>query len=256
MYSGMPRSISSRTGSPKRRRRSSDSIARSRSSASSSCRSRSASRVTRKRYESRTCMPGKSTSRWCEMRSSSSTKRRSPLAASPTGTKRGSVGGIFTRAKWSSIPSRVASSSSTASESDRFEMYGKGWPLSTASGVSTGKTLSSKVRSSALCVSSSSSETRNSRMPSRSSAGSSSSLRTCICRGSDVRSRCEIAARCSVGRAAVFRTAHDLGLDLLLDRRHANHEELVEVGSVDRDELQAARAAGCVRQAPLRARGH
>ncbi len=34
MYSGMPRSISRRTGSPKRRRRNSDSIARKRSSAS------------------------------------------------------------------------------------------------------------------------------------------------------------------------------------------------------------------------------
>ena len=42
---------SSRTGSPKRRLRNSDSIARSRSSASSSCRSRSASRVTRNAYE-------------------------------------------------------------------------------------------------------------------------------------------------------------------------------------------------------------
>ena len=30
----------------------------------------------------------------------------------------------------------------------------------------------------------------------------------------------------------------DLGLDLLLEARDADHEELVEVGAVDRDELQ------------------
>ena len=48
----------------------------------------------------------------------------------------------------------------------RLEIFaGKGWPLSTASGVSTGKTLSSNVRSSALCVSSSSSPTRIKRKP-------------------------------------------------------------------------------------------
>ena len=48
--------------------------------------------------------PGKSTSRWCAIRSSSSTKRRSLAAPPSTGTKRGSVGGIFTRAKCSSTP--------------------------------------------------------------------------------------------------------------------------------------------------------
>ncbi len=51
-----------------------------------------------------------------------------PLAgrSASTGTKRGSVGGIFTRAKCSSTPSLVVSSSSTASESERLEMYGNG----------------------------------------------------------------------------------------------------------------------------------
>ena len=38
-------------------------------------------------------------------------------------------------------------------------------------------------------------------------------------------------------RAPVLGSAHHLRFDLLLDRGDANHEELVEIGSVDRDEL-------------------
>ena len=75
-------------------------------------------------------------------------------------------------------------------------------------------------------------------MPSRSSAGSSSSLSNRICCGSDARSRSRDRREVLGRRPAVFRAAHDLRLDLLLDRRDANHEELVEVRSVDRDELQ------------------
>ncbi len=39
------------------------------------------------------------------------------------------------------------------------------------------------------------------------------------------------------GRAAVLRAAHDLRLDLLLDRGYSDHKELVEVRTVNRDEL-------------------
>ena len=39
-------------------------------------------------------------------------------------------------------------------------------------------------------------------------------------------------------RATVLGASHDLRVDLLFDRRDANHEELVEVGFVDRNELQ------------------
>jgi hypothetical protein len=39
-------------------------------------------------------------------------------------------------------------------------------------------------------------------------------------------------------RPAVFGATDDLRFDLLLDRRNPNHEELVEVGSINRDELQ------------------
>ncbi len=77
-------------------------------------------------------MPGNSESRWAEMICSSGTKR------SPSGmtTKRGSAGGTLTRAMRPSP--ETGSSTSTTRFSERFEMYGNGWPGSTASGVSTG----------------------------------------------------------------------------------------------------------------------
>ena len=86
---------SSRTTSPNRRRRSSDSTASSRSSASSDS-SKSASRVTRKTARSVISIPGNSIGRKCEMTVSSGTRRL------PTGTNRSSPSGTFTRAKRSS----------------------------------------------------------------------------------------------------------------------------------------------------------
>ncbi len=163
---------------------------------------------------------------------------RSPGGPPSTGTKRGSVGGIFTRAKCSSTPSRVVSSSSTASESDRFEMYGNGWPLSTASGVSTGKTVSSNVpleRGLRLVV-----ELAHAQQPNALALERRQQLVVEQAhllrqrRAQLLRDRREVFGR----RAAVLGAAHDLRLDLLLDRGDANHEELVEIRSVDRDELQ------------------
>ena len=130
----MPAAISSRTASPKRRRRSSASTACSRSSASSET-SKSASRVTRNIEWSMISMPGNSVSRFAAMTSSSAMN----VCGSPSSaTKRGSISvGTFTRAKarWSVTGSRT----STASDSDRLEMYGNGRPGPTASGVSAGK---------------------------------------------------------------------------------------------------------------------
>ena len=79
-------------------------------------------------------MPGKSTSRFSAISSSSTTNER----PSPTGTKRGSISfGTFTRANVST--SVTGSRTTTPSDSERFEMYGNGRPRPTASGVSTGK---------------------------------------------------------------------------------------------------------------------
>src|SRR6266540_2346198 len=137
-WSGMLTASSSRTTAPKRRRRSYCSTATRRSSASSSATSMSASRVTRKGWASTTTMPGKSWSR-CAMTTCSSGTNVEPSAS---GTKRGRMSGTLTRAnsgRW-----LAGSRTVTASDSDRLEMYGKGWPGSTASGVSTGKTWSWK----------------------------------------------------------------------------------------------------------------
>ncbi len=106
--------------------------ASSRSSASSET-SKSASRVTRKTARSRISMPGKSHDRKCASTSSSGSS--SPRA--PTGRKRGSPSGTFTRAKRSSPVS--GSRTNTPRLIERAEMYGNGWPGPTASGVSTGK---------------------------------------------------------------------------------------------------------------------
>ena len=81
-----------------------------------------------------TSMPGKSVSRCSAIRLSSGTN----VFPSPTGRKRGSISfGTFTRAKVSCAV--CGSRTSTASDSDRFEMYGNGRPSPTASGVRTGK---------------------------------------------------------------------------------------------------------------------
>ena len=68
-------------------------------------------------------MPGKSTSRFSAISSSSGTNVR----PSPTGTKRGSISfGTFTRANVST--SVTGSRTITPSDSDRLEMYGNGRP--------------------------------------------------------------------------------------------------------------------------------
>ena len=86
-------------------------------------------------------MPENSSLRWRAITSSSGTNTPAPIDRSRGSTSRGT----FTRANSSSPP--TGSRSQTASESERFEMYGKGRPGPTASGVSTGKICSSKVRS-------------------------------------------------------------------------------------------------------------
>ena len=54
-------------------------------------------------------------------------------------------------------------------------------------------------------------------------------------------------------QSSVFGTAHDLRFDLLFDRRDANHEELVEIVAVDRNEFQTFEQRVTMRRALLRA---
>ncbi len=167
MSGSMVDATSSRTTSPKRRRLSSSSTARSRSSASSET-VKSASRVTRKKSWRTISMPGNRPSRCRAITDSSGTN-----VSSPIGTNRGSTSfGTLTRANVSTPD--TGSRTNTPIERDRFEMYGNGRPGPTASGVSTGKICSANslsVLSSSGSVQSSMSMTR---IPSRASAGRTS----------------------------------------------------------------------------------
>ncbi len=88
-------------------------------------------------------MPGNRSEMCAAMTSSSGTKR-----CWVTSTNRGRLGGTFTRAN-SSVPV-MGLRTTTARLRDSPEMYGNGCAGSTASGVSTGKTLSRNIRCSAV----------------------------------------------------------------------------------------------------------
>ncbi len=134
----MPADTSRRTAWPNRRRCNSSSTAARRSPASSSSTERSAFRVTRKMWCSVMTMAGNRASRWAAMTCSSGTNRRPSVRA----TSRASRGGTFTRAMRSSSVAGLCTR--TTRLRDRFEMYGNGWPWSTASGVRIGRIRRSK----------------------------------------------------------------------------------------------------------------
>ena len=225
-------STSSRTAAPNFVRcRSTNSIAASRSSASSVS-SKSASRVTRNGYCSSTSMPGNSASRCAAITCSSGTKRELP----GTATNRGSSGGTFTRAKRSSPV--LASRTTTARLSDRFEMYGNGCAGSTASGVSTGKIRSSNSRVSCVRAASSRSPQSQNSTPASCSAGATSLVNTAAWRVTSSSTRARIALQLLDLVDAVGRGGADAGRELFLQARDAHLEELVEVGAEDREELR------------------
>ena len=184
--------ISSRTTSPKRRRRSSCSTASSRSSASSET-SKSASRVTRNIERSTISMPGKSRSRKWAITLSSGSNR--PFE--PAGKKRGNPSGTFTRAKRSSPLS--GSRASTPRLRDRPEMYGKRCPGPTPSGVSTGKISRWKRSSSTRSSSASRSPIAEIVIPSCASAGESDFFQSFDCCAVSSRTRSRMRARASRG---------------------------------------------------------
>ena len=128
-----------------------------------------------------------------------------------------------------------------AIDSDRFEMYGKGRPGPTASGVSTGKICSANSRS--IASSSSASSTRHVDHPDavlgeRGAHARPPTARECR-RAQLARAlgRCARASRAGESPSAPARV--DAGVHLVVQAGHAHHEELVEVGRVDREELHA-----------------
>jgi hypothetical protein len=77
-----------------------------------------------------------------------------------------------------------------------LEMYGKGWPGSTARGVSTGKMRSSNVSTRNFSSSSSRSAHDDSRMPASASAGDTWSRNTACIRGSSLSRRSRMSRSC------------------------------------------------------------
>ena len=138
---GMSSCTSTRTTSPNRRWNTCSSIVASRSSGSSIGNleigvARDPERVPARRP------PSRERARRGSRRSPARAERSGSAGRAPAPSAAGS-----------SAPSRARSASrrargsriSTASDSERFEMYGNGWPGSTASGVSTGKDLRLEV---------------------------------------------------------------------------------------------------------------
>ena len=164
----------------------------------------------------------------------SSGTKRSPSGSS---TNRGSSDGTFTRAKRRSSDS--GSRTITARFSDRFEMYGNGWPGSTASGVSTGKMRCSNTSTRYLRSSSSSSsqreqldadlaQRRHELARGRAPPGAGDQL------GDPV---ADLDRAAAPGVRPSGRGPHDAGRHLVLQAGHPHLEELVEVLAEDGAEL-------------------
>ena len=189
--------ISSRTADPKRRRASSRSSACSRSSSRSSSTSMSALRVTRNTWCSTTSMPWNRSWRCAAMMSSAGTNAYSSGPPRSTRTKRGTLCGIFTRAKcsWPESRSRMITARFRLSP----EMYGNGWAGSTARGVRTGKI---ELRNNSARVKRSSavrSLQGRIRIPCSSSDGRISSSNRRVCSSHSSRVRRLMRPSCSAG---------------------------------------------------------
>ena len=110
------------------------------------------------------------------------------------GTKRGRISGTFTLAKRRSPLS--GSAASTARDSERLEMKGKGCPGLTASGVSTGKTDSRKYAFARSCATLPSDFQSRIRMPCSARAGRSCRSRKSIAFFRSLRTTSRMRASC------------------------------------------------------------
>src|SRR5262249_502150 len=193
-----PASICRRTAAPRRRLRTSSSIALSRSSTSSSSISMSLSRVTRKAAACSSFIPGNKVGGWVRMTVSRAVKTwRGPPGSAGRGTKRASTAGTCTTAN--SLSASPGRSSSTARLSDLLSRCGNGWPGSMASGVSTGK-ISRRNNSPRWPRSASvRSLVPRTTIPSFSRAGRTSALKHLYCRATSSRTTWLMRSICSAG---------------------------------------------------------
>ena len=188
--------------------------------------------MTRNAFQLWISIPGKSAPRLAPITCSRGTK----WLARPNGTQRGKLFGTFTRAKCFAPVS--GSQIWTASESERFEMYGNGWPGSTASGVSTGKTCDSKNSSTDQPFFRREIGHAQQLDAVRVQLGQQMVVETLVLElhqlGDALRDRGELLG----GRHAIRGPVLDAGCDLPAKTGDTHHVELVEIRAEDRKELQ------------------
>ena len=139
---------------------------------------------------------------------------------------RGRSGGTFTLATRSSPLTGSPTLSSKLSE--RFEMYGNGWPGSTARGVRTGKIWRSKTSTRYSRSSSSSDAQSDSLTPASASAGTICSKKIELWRSTSSSTRTLMAASVSAGLSPSDDLVLRPGVDLVLQAGDPDLEELVE----------------------------
>ncbi len=168
---------------------------------------------------------------------SSSGRKIAVGSVGPTGMKRGTLFGTFTRAKcdWPPAGSRTI----TARFSESPLMYGNGWAGSTASGVSTGKTWSRKYSRSRRASSSTRSSQCTIRIPASSSRGVMSLRNVSACRWTRSCVRCGDQLQLLPDGEPVGGADGQAGALPALEAGDADHVELVEVAREDRQELDA-----------------
>ena len=243
-----PEATSSRTQAPKRRRRISRSMIDSRSCASSSRISMSMSRVTRNGIDPEDLHPREEL---VEVGGDELLERQEVARARP---RRGACGperspsGHEARQDLRDLDPRELAllrspgpRASTASESDRLERNGNGCPGSTASGVSTGKTERAEVGprpllglgvEQALPVADPDAAPR----PAPGAAPRPAAPCAVLELPADDLARCGPAARAGVRPSGLASTSGLL--ELVVQPRDPDHEELVQVGEVDGQELE------------------
>jgi hypothetical protein len=149
---------------------------------SSSSTSRSESRVTRNCENDSTVRPGKSSSRWARITLVSSTKPcRPPHSGAGRRITRDRMRGTFTIAIWFSRPNASRPPRRTMKLSDLFATSGNGCDGSRLTGTSSGRTCSSKKPCTQRRCAASRSAWLMTTMPSRCSAGMTSSLKSAYC---------------------------------------------------------------------------
>ena len=162
-------------------------------------------------------------------------------AGSGSATKRGSdlAGMWITESALCGSAEGVDGRMETTRQSERFPRYGKGWPGSTASGVRTGSSVRRKYSSRKRSCSS--------LTPWGGADGSlGGEQRLAARRGSSGAARpparwtrAATAASVSAGVRPSGPAVWSPGPDAALQRRHADHEELVQVRAEDGEELHA-----------------